>query len=157
MKKSIENMVADTINQNPLKITIRGKEVEIPRPTLGTLIEVSKEIAELPDIKASKAENGDYIKPIWQTLLYARDCVRIPRIIAMLMLGKKAFYREIVFFGWRIRTKDRLSALARTLEGFTSEELSNILVAILQSLDCGFFLMLTTSLTGINQLKPTRT
>lgn len=155
--KTIESIVADTINNNPIKISLRGQEINIPRPTLGTLIEVSKEISTLPGVLSEKDGDGDMQKALQRTLYIAKDCGKIPTIIAMLMLGKKDFVKEVKVCGITLARFDRLKRLAHTLEDFTAEELFGAMVEVLKNLDCGFFLGLTTSLGEINQLKPTKT
>lgn len=146
-------MVADTINGNPIKIKFRGKEMEIPRPTLGTLIEASKHIAKLPEFDAK----ADATTAVQQTLNIARDCGKIAEILAIFMLGKKNMYAETRIFGWTLRKVDRVKKLAAEIENMTSQEIAEIMVAVFSSMDCAFFLGLITSLQGINTLKKTKT
>lgn len=147
----IERLIADTVNNNPIKVKFRNKEIEIPRPTLGTLIEVSKHIAKFPEF----AIKNEYSAVVQQTLSIAKDCGKISEILAILMLGKKDMYREIRIFGRTIRIKNRVKKLAAEIENLTSQECSELLVAIFSSMDCGFFLGIIISLQGINQLKKT--
>ena len=91
MKGKVENMIADSINGNPIMIKFRGKDIEIPRPTLGTLIEASKYIAKLPEFDVKT----DAIVAVQQTLSIAKDCDKISEILAILVLGKKNMYRKI--------------------------------------------------------------
>lgn len=148
----VEKLIADTINNNPIKLKFRGKEISIPRPTLGTLIEVSKEISKFPEFSI----NSDYASMVQQTLKYAKDCSMIAKIIAILILGKKNLYKKISFFGLSFTIRDRLKELTSEVENMTSQECSELLVAIFSQMDCGFFLGIITSLSGVNQLKKTK-
>lgn len=152
MKAKIENMVADSINGNPIMIKFRGKDMEIPRPTLGTLIEASKYIAKLPEFDVKTEANA----AVQQTLSIAKDCDKIPEILAILMLGKKDMRRAIRIFGMTVYKVDRVKKLAAEIENMTSQEIAEILVAIFSAMDCGFFLGIITSLQGINMLKKTK-
>lgn len=147
----VEKLIADTVNGNPIKVKFRDKEMEIPRPTLGTLIEASKHIAELPEFEIK----NDIQLAVQQTLSIAQNCGKIAEIMAILMLGKKNMYDEIRIFGRTIRIKNRVKKLAAEIENLTSQECSELLVAIFSSMDCGFFLGIIISLQGINQLKKT--
>ena len=147
----VEKLIADTVNGNPIKVKFRDKEMEIPRPTLGTLIEASKHIAELPEFEIK----NDIQLAVQQTLSIAQNCGKIAEIMAILMLGKKNMYDEIRIFGRTIRIRDNVKRLAAEVENLTSQEIADILVAILSSMDCGFFLSTIISLNGINMLKKT--
>lgn len=147
----VEKLIADTVNGNPIKVKFRDKEMEIPRPTLGTLIEASKHIAELPEFEIK----NDIQFAVQQTLSIAQNCGKIAEIMAILMLGKKNMYDEIRIFGRTIRIRDNVKRLAAEVENLTSQEIADILVAILSSMDCGFFLSTIISLNGINMLKKT--
>lgn len=149
----IERLISDTINNNPIKMELRGKELEIPRPTLGTLIEVSKHIATLPKFDIEQ----DMTKVVAQTLAVAKDCGKIPEILAILMLGSKNLVTEYKIFGKTILKRDRIKPLASKLEELNAKEISDILVKVFSEMNAAFFLGIITSLNGINITKPTTT
>lgn len=149
----VEALIADTINQNPIKIKFRGKEMEIPRPTLGTMIEASKHISKLPEFGVKM----DAASAVQQSLNVAKDCGKIAEILAIFILGKKDMYKEYRLFGFTIRKVDRVKKLAAEIENMTSQEIADIMVAVFSSMDCAFFLGIITSLQGINTLKRTTT
>ena len=149
----VETLIADTINNNPIKIKFRGKDMEIPRPTLGTLVEVSKHIAKLPEFDV-KTETAVAVQ---QTLSIAKDCGKIAEILAIMILGKKNMTKEVRICGITVRKVDRVKKLAAEIEDMTSQEIAEVMVAIFSSMDCGFFLGIITSLQGINMLKKTTT
>lgn len=151
-EQPIEQLIADTINDKPILIEFRKKTIKVPRPTLGTLIEVSKHIAKLPNFGSDFNSNN----AVQLSLAYAKECGDIPKIVAILMLGEKNFYKEINLFGKKIRYSNRIDRLSNELRNITSQEISEILVKILSSMDCGFFLGIITSLNAINQLKKTK-
>lgn len=150
---NIENLIADTINNNPIKMELRGKTLEIPRPTLGTLIEVSKHIATLPQFEIKQ----DMTAVVKQTLAIAKDCERIPEILAILLLGSKNLVTEVRVFGRTIFKRDRVKPLAKKLEDLNAQEISDILVKVFSEMNAAFFLGVITSLNGINMTKPTTT
>lgn len=152
----VEEIIADTINGNPIKIKFRDKDIEIPRPTLGTLIEVSKHIAKLPEF-AIIDDPKDPRAYVTQTLSLAKDSGKIAEILAIMMLGKKNMRREVRIFGITVRKVDRVKALAAEIEDMTSKEIADLMTAIFSSMDCAFFLGVITSLNAINITKPTTT
>ena len=128
----VETLIADTINNNPIKIKFRGKDMEIPRPTLGTLVEVSKHIAKLPEFDV-KTETAVAVQ---QTLSIAKDCGKIAEILAIMILGKKNMTKELRICGITVRKVDRVKKLAAEIEDMTSQEIAEIMVAIFSSMDC---------------------
>ena len=149
----IEKLIADTINDNPLQIEIRGQKIDIPRPTVGTIIEVSKHISEFPEMP----QNIKTAAIVPSALNIAKDCGKLGEIMAILMLGKKGMYTEFRLFGRTIYRRNNVKRLATELEHLTTEEYANILITVFKGMNLSFFLNIIISLQDINQLKKTKT
>ena len=149
----IEKLIADTINDSPLKVKLRGKEIDIPRPTLGTLIEVSKRIAEFPEMP----ENIKSEAIVPTALNIAKDCGKLSEIMAILILGKKGMSTEVRLFGKTLWRRDNVKKLAAELDHITAEEYAEILIKVFREMNCSFFFNIIITLRDINQLKKTKT
>ena len=151
-----ERLICDTILQNPHKITVNGREYKVAPPTSATLIEVSKYIAQIPEIKIKIKDDRDVLT---QVLASAKDCECFGDIAAILMLGKKNLVTERKYlWGFVKREQNNQKKLANELLNILSaEELMGIIHEILETLRVGFFFSISTFLNEINQLKGTKT
>jgi hypothetical protein len=153
-KTRIEQSVADTILGNTLKVRISGKVVDVPRPTLSTIIEVSKMVAEYPFVDFNTTNE----KLVPETIRIAKEFDGIENVLAMLIIGKKRSKVSFNVLGREIVLFDRVKRLGRKLkDDLTAREVAEIIVQIFASMDCGFFLATITSLNTINHLKATKT
>lgn len=158
MKNTIEKMVCETIQQEPIEVQVNETTYRVAPPTVATLIEVSKYISQLPEITMQ-----DDFKA---ALAYACECEFVGDIVAILMLGKKHLVverqvKKRKFFGLieytHTESVNRQSELARMLlEELSPKELSSLGNEILQKMEIGFFLGFTTSLLEVNLLRSTR-
>jgi len=153
MKDTIEKITCDTILQNPVTITVKGKEYKIAPPTTATLIETSKYISQIPDIKVSNEGNT-----ISEVLATAKDCECFGDIAAILILGKKNLEEEKKYlFGLVKRTVENRKRLAdELLNTLNPEELSNLILEIFKMLKVDFFFGLSIFLKEVNQLRRTK-
>lgn len=166
MKHTIEQNVARTILQQPEEITIGGKTYTIAPPSVATLILVSGAVSRLPHIEL------DEKKIMEETIYIAKDCEVLGEIAATLILGAKHI-NDIVesrqierkrrlwgLFGTKrtaVRYETKKERLSRELmEETTPRDLHNIIAQALLKMQVGDFFGLTTFLTGINLMRPTK-
>lgn len=154
-EKTTERKAGDAILQRPETVTAGGRTYRIAPPSTATLILVSETVSELPDVKIDK-ENF-----FMESLAKAEHFRAIGEIAATLVLGAKAIREDEGGAGplrrrlFRRRTKRE--RLARELmEDLTPAELNRLVAAILQGMEIGDFFAITTFLSEINLLKPTR-
>lgn len=151
--KGVEEKIAATILEDPVEITVGGKQYKAARPTLGTLIEVSRQIAgHLPDIPPLQND----MDALQYTLAYAAECGVIGRVVAVLILGRRGIRKARRFLGITIR-RDNVGTLARALEEeYSNRDLSRFLRELLSAEEIAFFLDIITTLHGANMLRRTR-
>ena len=140
MKDNVEKKAADTILGNPFQILLGDDLFVVNRPTVRTMIEVSRDIARLP-----KSDLDE--KNVLSAIAAAIDCEPIGDIFADFMLtGKYGF-----LYRWR---KKRLAK--KILDKYTPSDLLEGLTVILQESQVADFFALTTSLSAISLLKKTK-
>jgi hypothetical protein len=151
-KETTEQKTAAAILQKPITVKIGKDTYDVPRPTLGTIIEISGMIAEYADTDFDDKS----VDPVAETLRIAKEYNGLERIIAMIVLGAKAAKREIKLFGRTIWRSSRLERLAKKVrEEMTPREITEALVAVFSTMDCAFFLITITTLHRVNHLKAT--
>lgn len=166
MEKTIEQRAAETILQQSEEITINGKTYNVAPPSVATLIRISEAVSLLPHIKLND-EN-----PVEESLAVAKNCRPMGDIVATLILGakhidetitvrhkcrKKRLCGLIRYNSTEENTITRKEALAKELlENLTPRELHNIVSRLLIKMQIGDFFGLTTFLTEINLLRPTK-
>ncbi len=163
---TIEEQTAQTILQKAEEIKVGDKTYTIAPPSIATLILVSAAVSRMPRLRL------DSDKIIEETLSVAKDCEIIGQIAATLILGAK-HVDEIVHshittpkrFLWGlirlnktiVKTETRLQQLSRELlNDVTPGDLHNIVVQTLLKMQVGDFFGLTTFLTEINLMRPTK-
>lgn len=149
---NIERQVANAILQKDIEIVIGSRKVKVPRPTLGTMIEVSRMISEfgISDVKT------DLQNALSETLRVAKDSDALADILALLILGTKKAVSRIKIFGISITIKDRQKRLKKEiLENLSPKPIAEAIAAIMGEMECGFFLSIITILKQGNILKPT--
>lgn len=168
MSETIESKVKQTILQNTTDITIGGKVYKVAPPSVATLICVSEAVSTLPAVRL------DADKVVDEVLSIAKDCRPLGEIVAILMLGAKGLTetrREVKtvekrrFWGLIkkqeqvevVEVIDHKAALARTiLEDYSPSQLKELVGLLISKMEIGHFFGLTTSLTEVNLLRPTR-
>lgn len=149
---NIERQVANAILQKDIEIVLGSRKIKVPRPTLGTMIEVSKMISEfgITDVKT------DLQNALTETIRIAKDCDKLADILALLILGTKKAVSRIKIFGISITIKDRQKRLKKEiLENLSPKPIAEAIAAIFGEMECGFFLSIITILKQGNILKPT--
>lgn len=158
-------MVAEAVLQDSIKVVVGGIEHTIAQPTTATLIEASKRIAAIPEMKAGNVEE------VFSAVLHnAKDCEYLGEIAAILVLGKKNLTAEITetivekkYFGLLTKERqvkkivDRKAELSEfLLNNYDPEHLNNLIVEIFKHMKLDFFFSITTFLSEINLLKKTK-
>lgn len=153
MKNTVEKIVCDAVLQNPKTITVSGKDYKVAPPTVATIVEASKYISQMPEIRMN--EEGDVLTEV---LSSACDCEDIGNIIAILMLGKKNLVLEKTYcFGLiKIKANNQRRLADELMESLSPEEMSSLLTELLKELQIGFFFGISTFLKGINLLRKTK-
>jgi len=150
---TIEKLVCDTLLQNYQEITVNGRKFRVSPPTVATLIEVSKYISQIPDIKVS---DDGYM--LFEVLSSAKDCECFGDITAILILGKKNLVtKKRYLFGLITRERNNQKKLASELiNNLSAEDLNGLILEIFKTLRVDFFFSISTFLRDINQLKRTK-
>lgn len=152
MKNTVETRVSREILQEPSEVNIGGKTYEVAPPSIGTLMKVSGLISKMPMVDT----NAD--DAISEALRIAKDCGIVADVFATIILGAKkpcrGVFARLISVKQSIEYKKLRNAI---LYDKTPKELSEILTDILVNrMDVGFFLGISTSLSGINMTKPTK-
>lgn len=159
MSKKIEQKVAETILQDSEKIKIGKMTYEVRPASVATLIQVSRLIAELPDVKLEMNSSEDILVG---SLMIANKCDILGLIGATLVLGASKPtntppYMERLLKRLKIGFKTKHEKLAeKILFELGSKELNVLIVQQLGKLEIGDFFGLTTSLLDVNILRKTK-
>lgn len=166
--KTLEEKVAETILQKSDEITIGEKTYKVAPPTTATLILASEAVSRLPKTVL------DPQKVVEESLSVAKDCKALGDIAAIMILGarnltetRKVRERREKRCLWGFfkrhewveveKTIDRKAELAQELLNTYSPKALNMIVgALLHKMELGDFFGLTTFLTEINLLRPTK-
>ena len=164
--------------EQPITLTMGNKTYDVPRPTLGTLVRISAEIADLPefpdykDPDASDSENS--VRFIQANLAVAKDCAPLATILAVAILGsdnlgsERVVYRRLPMPGILGKIGlthtvectvkvDQLHELATEIfHTCTPAAIQNTLVTILNQSDLGDFFASITFLSGVNMMRKVR-
>ena len=171
--ETIEKIVTDAILQRSSdSLEIAGNLYPIAPPTPATLILISEQIAEMPDIRF------DTENILLEVLSKARHCKPLGKIAATLILGAKRVneHRTIIVekaipkrvFKWRklrwvtefhreqreVEELEHLSTLI--LEECTNKALREVVTKRFNDMQISDFFGLTTSLSEANLLKRTK-
>ncbi len=167
-EKAIEQKVAETILQKADEVTVGGKKYKVAPPSTATLILASEAVARLPKTVL------DPQKVVEESLSVAKDCRALGDVAAIMILGARnlAETKKVRekrekrclwgLFKWNEwveveKTIDRKAELAKEiLESYSPKELNLLVGGLLQSMELGDFFGLTTFLTEINLLRPTK-
>ncbi len=161
--KTIEEKVAETILQQPVKVTVAGREYIAAPPTVATMILVSAAVSRLPHLHL---DSGRVLE---ESLAVAKDCQPLGDILATLILGAKHAGDSVEMpqakgkrrlFGRRKRKTKTVTARERLsrelLEELSPRDLHSLTVQLLMKMQVSDFFGLTTFLTEINMTRPTK-
>ncbi len=161
--KTIEEKVAETILQQPVKVTVAGREYIAAPPTVATMILVSAAVSRLPHLHL---DSGRVLE---ESLAVAKDCQPLGDILATLILGAKHAGDPVEMpqakgkrrlFGRRKRKAKTVTARERLsrelLEELSPRDLHSLTVQLLMKMQVSDFFGLTTFLTEINMTRPTK-
>ena len=166
MEKTIETKVSQTILQQQEEIVIGDQTYSIAPPSIATLILASEVVSHLPQ---DKLDENHIVE---ETLSIAKDCREIGDLAAILILGaghindrveRRETRRRSLLWGLFhtertvIITETAKEALSRELlENTTPRDLHNAIARIILKMQVGDFFGLTTFLTEINLIRPTK-
>ena len=165
-EQTIESKVASAILERPIAtIELDGVTYNIAPPSIATLILVSEIVSTLPQVEPISRDN------ITSFVLHnAKDYRMLGDIVAVLILGAKGLIETKThktvksrFFGLKkVKTEetvivDRKAELSKIiLDNIRPSVMLNIIIRRLNDLEIGDFFGITTSLSEINLLKPTK-
>ena len=168
---TIEEKVSAAILEKPIAVLeINGVHYPIAAPCISTLILASEIISTLPIVEPCKDKN-EIFSSVMRT---AKDFKKLGGLVAVLILGKKGLTEErevekietVTRCHGLIRLKrkrkvkvtvDRKSELAELiLDNVRPSVIEQVLIRRLNDLEIGDFFGITTSLSEINLLKPTK-
>jgi hypothetical protein len=162
--KTVEQKVAETILDAPKVIRIGGVTYTVTPPTVGTVILVSSEIAKLPE--TTDIDMNDGVGMMRWSLVNAKDCIPLARILAMMILGAKKALEKIPsdrkkgLFTKEAPDADKTQAdaLSETImDELSPYELSGKISELLPYMQLPGFFAVTTFLKEIPSVtKPTR-
>ena len=154
----IEKRVAETTLQKDKIIEVLGESYKVAPPSTATLILVSEELANAPDIP--KTEDSSEV--LQWVLANARHCQFLGDVVSILILGAKRIKIpkervETRLFGLikkRILVDEKKELAENLLLEYSSKELYELALSLLERLEVGSFFGITTFLIGVNLLKP---
>lgn len=166
MGQTIEQKAAQTILQQPEEIVVGDKTYTVAPPSVATLILVSGAVSRLPHIRL------DDKRVLEETLSVAKDCTELGDIAAILILGAKHIndieerrQMQKKRHLWGLFHTSQTVVVAETkkerlsrelLEELTPGDLYRLIIKIIQKMQVGDFFGLTTFLTEINLMHPTK-
>ncbi len=164
--QTIESKVASAILERSIAtIEIEGAKYEIAPPSVATLILLSEIASRLPTVEPVSKD-----KIVYSVLRNAKNYRPLGDLLAVLILGAKGLTETTT----RKVVKRRLLGLIKTvaeetvtvdkkaelskilLENVRPSILFNLIVKRLNEMEIGDFFGITTSLSEINLLKPTK-
>ena len=166
--KTIEEKVADTILQKEIEVTVGGKIYKAAPASTATLILASEAVSRLPKV------NLNHEKVVEESLSVARECRPLGDIAAILILGAKNLTKTVKtrqtvekrrLWGLVKRTVEieveqvidcKTELSKQILEDLSPRSLNLLVAQLLQKMELGDFFGLTTFLTEINLMRPTK-
>lgn len=166
MQPTLEEKVAQTLLQQDTQIQVGDHTYTIAPPSVATLILASEAISHLP----AHQLNPD--RAVEETLHVAKDCRALGEVVATLILGAKQVNelveirhttRQRRLWGLFHTTKTSVTMESRKehlsrelLENVSPRQLHNIIAQVLSQMQVADFFGITTFLTEINLLRPTK-
>lgn len=167
-KDTIEQKAGSAVLQAPVIVAVGDREYKVAPPSTATLILASEAVSLLPRFVPDKEKITE------QSYRYARDCRPIGDVLAIIILGAKNLVgyqksivktRKPVLWGLfhhyeekEVTTEvDRKKELSDyLLENLSPKQLNDLFAKLTNSMELGSFFALTTFLTEINLLSPTK-
>lgn len=149
----IESKVSKTILEEAVEYNIGGVVIKAAPPSTATLIKVSEEASKLPIV------NTEVNNLVTEVLRVAKNCKPLGNIAAYLLIGTKGAQTVKKSILWGLVSYRKRITVRRLSELILSEPpsfLSSVIVERLDSMEVADFFGITTSLAGVNLLKPTK-
>lgn len=151
---SVEDKAAEVLLQKPLELKVGNNVYKIAKPTLATLMEVSRYVAMLP--KVEKIEQNEIITFVLSNAnKYGRVLANIAAVL-IVGIGKESKCRQnekkgkIKWF-WKKNKPNKIELMADEIMNSAScEEICRLISGALSYQSIGFFLSTIISLGGAN-------
>lgn len=161
-----ESRTAQTLLQQTLEVKVGNKTYHAAPPSVATLVLASEVVARLPHITMDEQRITE------ETLAVAKDCRELGELGAILILGAKHINdlevrcqtREKRHL-WGLFKTRRTTGVTKTakewlaqelMEELSPRELQNAMARLIAQMQVGDFFALTTFLTEINLIRPTK-
>lgn len=156
----LENRASEVILQKPLELKIGNNVYKVAKPTLATLIEVSKYVSMLPKSEITDKENiVPYIlsnASKYGQILASIAAVLIVGISRDTKLPENENKRKIRW-PWEKVKRNKIEIMTEEIINSAScEEISKIISGALSYQSIGFFLSTIISLSGANVTEKTK-
>ena len=155
--ENLETKTSETVLQKPIEVKVGDEVFLAAPPSFATLIELSRFIPDLAEVKGSTSEDI-----VMQCLAYAGKSEYIGEMVAIMILGAKGIRPEVVKKRkWLFIPREEVVYPQKVLGQKINLELSikeifELFVQLLNSLDVVFFSEITTFLRGVNLIKKTK-
>lgn len=156
---NVEERAADTLLQKKLEVRVGNNVYHIAKPTLATLMEVSRYVSMLPN--SIETEQDNMIPCILSSANeYGRVLAKIAAVLIVgIGKGEKSLQtkkkKKITWF-WK-KKEDKIEIMADEIMNTAScEEISQIISSALSYQSIGFFLSTIISLRGASVSNPTK-
>jgi hypothetical protein len=144
-----ESKTAEAILQEPANVNIGNRTYQVPAPTPATLIMVSKLASTLPKMTSVSPSLADILRTV-------KDSEAIGEIAATLVLGAKRI-KEGRKKWYHLRRRSELEELSEyIMTECTNAQLKELITVCMSKMEVGDFFGITTSLSGINLINPTK-
>lgn len=164
--ETIESKTSRAVLEQPIAtIDVGGKIYRVSPPTIGTLIMASEIISTLPEMPRHE-DNVNEEVVLNESMMMAKEYKRIGYLMAVLILGAKEVRRSnritdrinrIIGIIPALRVRSSVERLSeRVMDNIGSKDLMSLIVDILSGMEIASFFALTTSLSKINMIRPTR-
>ena len=154
-KRNIAEDTADVILESPIVVTIAGKEYKAKRPTLATLIEVSRLISLLPNVElidVSSLTNEKIVEINKKGMFYAKECNVLGTIIATLILGHNK-PKHTILSRFSNYEKRRAMLALKIVNECSIDEIIKETQKLLNGLEAASFFVFIASLSAINLMR----
>lgn len=164
--QKVETKASEAILEKPMTVQVGSKSYDVAPPSTATIIMLSEAVSRLPHTSL------DPEKVVEECLSIAKDCDVLGEIAAILILGAKncVVEKKTVQTGgkrylwglidcrhFRVEVYDPMTMLKEEiLNECSPRALFEVISKILSTLELSDFFGLTTFLTEINLLRPTK-
>lgn len=158
---SVEDRSAEVLLQKPLELRVGDNVYKVAKPTLATLMEVSRYVAMLP--KSEITDKNDIVPYILSNASkYGRVLANIAAVLIVgigngVKVPQNENSKKIRWF-WKKKKPSKIEIMSEEIMNNAScQEISEIISGALSYQSIGFFLSTIISLSGTSISSPTKT